>query len=77
MSALLKQGTAGFSKDPVPQVLPGGALKEQSSGSARELGLHPLPQEWPCLPQPPQKGLGMVLFPQKMNFMEVFGFKVG
>lgn len=32
--ALLERGTPGFRKDPVPWVLPGGALQEQCSGSA-------------------------------------------
>lgn len=39
------------------------------------LGLESLPQEWPCLPQPPQKGLETVFFPQKISFMEVVGLK--
>lgn len=68
VSALLKQGTPGLREDPIPQALPGGAVKEQCLDQpfpSRGLGLESLPQEWLCLAQPPQKGLGLFSFPKK------------
>lgn len=70
--ALLERGTPGFRKDPVPRVLPGGALQEQCSGSApfiprTGVGI-PSPRNSPAWLGLPRKGWKLFYSPPKNEF---------